>query len=901
MSGFDRLAPFIQDFIWKNRWTELRDVQERAIEAVLDSPDHLIIAAGTASGKTEAAFFPILTELCAAPPRSFGALYVGPLKALINDQFARISALIEAAGIPIYAWHGDRAEGEKTRAQQAPRGVLQITPESLEGLLMRHADEARRMFADLKYVVIDELHAFIGADRGLQLQCELVRIDRMLGREVRRVGLSATISDYAAAEAWLAAGTARQVTLIESGAAGRQLDIGLRWYGTPMPDGRAPQAAIAEDLYRMVRGKKALVFTNSRLEAERVAAALRRVALKKGEPDVFHAHHGSVSALVRSDAEAALKRDDRPAVAVATKTLELGIDLGGLDLVAQFGSPGSCASFVQRLGRSGRRNGRSVMRFLLRPGTGETGEEIPWTLIETIAIVQLYLEERWVEPFEQKKYPFSLLFHQLLVSLMREEAPSRELAKRVHTLPAFRDIPAEDYMTLLRAMLKGDLIEKAENGALIPGMAGEKLAGHWSFLSVFSEQLGCRVFHDREELGEVGGRPKPGEIYLLAGRKWRVTQVNERQRTAYAVPAQGRPKNSWTGGAAPRADRVAQRMRRVLTEAQVDRYLSPHAADALRNARVGAGQYRLDALTTRLEGGRFLLHPWLGTRKMDTLTFLLREVLGKALGVRSVNSVWDGLALEIAAEEAPAAFLRRFKETLRELTAEDLIPYAPAEPRDRYDEYVPEALLKKAYVYDALDLDGVKAFFARKDPFAEEKERKDMYSRLILFTDIGDTIIDEGTEVRDVPGGVVRTAGCIPGARETMLRLYDEGLTIAMVADGLAQSFANTTGQNGLAHIFAARAISELVGADKPDARMFQTAMDALGLTDADKRRVVMIGNNLERDIVGAKRFGIRSILLKWSPRYRHEPQSEEETPDYVIERPEELPALLKKLAAELD
>ena len=172
--------------------------------------------------------------------------------------------------------------------------------------------------------------------------------------------------------------------------------------------------------------------------------------------------------------------------------------------------------------------------------------------------------------------------------------------------------------------------------------------------------------------------------------------------------------------------------------------------------------------------------------------------------------------------------------------------------------------------------------------------------RVILFTDIGDTIIDEGTEIRDVPGGVVHRADCLPGAKETMLALYAQGYTIAMVADGLVQSFHNTMTQHGLGHIFAAKAISEAVGAEKPDARMFQAAMDQLGLTEADKPRILMIGNNLARDIAGANAFGIRSAFLRWSPRYRHTWESAAETPDYVLDAPDELPALLERLEREL-
>lgn len=230
MNPFDRLAPFVQEYIYRNHWDELRDVQVKAISEILDSAAHVLIAAGTASGKTEAAFFPMLTKLAQKTHESFGVLYIGSLKALINDQFSRIQELLEEADFPIYAWHGDRAQSEKNRALKNPRGILQITPEALEGLLMNRVGDARRMFRELEFIVIDELHAFMGTDRGLQLQCQLVRIDRLAGRKIRRIGLSATINDYSAACAWLDGGSGLGTALVESGVGRRKINLAMQHY-----------------------------------------------------------------------------------------------------------------------------------------------------------------------------------------------------------------------------------------------------------------------------------------------------------------------------------------------------------------------------------------------------------------------------------------------------------------------------------------------------------------------------------------------------------------------------------------------------------------------------------------------------------------------------------------------
>lgn len=175
-TAFERYAPFIQEYIYRKNWKDLREVQVEACSAILDTDDHVIIASGTASGKTEAAFFPVLTKLHENPAKSIGVIYISPLKALINDQFERLNGLLEESHIPVWPWHGDIPQSIRKRALKERQGVLQITPESLESMLMRHPGDAARLFSDLRFVVIDEIHAFMGTDRGLQVLCLLSRL-----------------------------------------------------------------------------------------------------------------------------------------------------------------------------------------------------------------------------------------------------------------------------------------------------------------------------------------------------------------------------------------------------------------------------------------------------------------------------------------------------------------------------------------------------------------------------------------------------------------------------------------------------------------------------------------------------------------------------------------------------
>lgn len=804
MSGYDRLAPFIREFIYEKGWASLRDVQEKAVDEILSGDGHVLIAAGTASGKTEAAFFPVLTRLSQSEREGFGALYIGPLKALINDQFERIQDLLDEADIPVFAWHGDRPESEKKRARQARRGVLQITPEALEGLLMRHAGEAARMLAGLEFILIDEVHAFMGTDRGLQLQCQLCRIDRMLGRGARRIGLSATVSDYAAARAWLSAGTDRETVVVEGSSGGRRLDLALQNYivseSAPkgsLPEGADPEETGAEgvkdesspaegaieetapdqsvaaeadtgetpsvspqltaplerepvdalpesealkaeakeaadtkaeetlekiplptesdlyaDLYRLVRGRRCLVFTNSRSETERVVAALRSEAERRGEPDVFHAHHGSLSAAIRQDAEEAMREGEGAAVAVATRTLELGIDLGSLDRVIQLGPADSCAGFVQRLGRSGRRGQSAVMRFLTRekPRRDKSPfDNLPWELLRTLAVVQLYLEERWVEPFEDKPLPYSLLFQQILSALMPGERTPRALAKAVHTLPAFASVPAEDYMALIRHMLDTDMLEVTETGTLLPGLKGERLAGDYRFLSVFQDGGSCRVVCGDREIGSIDNLPQTGSSFTMAGRVWTVSGVDSARGTVYVTPGSGAAEASWLGSGAQVHDRIVEKMRDILLGGDDYAWLHPAAKQALAGARARAAAYELDHLTTSLGAGKLLLHPWLGTRRLDTLAWLLRGQFSNRLAVQTVKDAGSRTALVVETLLTRRLFLKNLQTCLEKLVPEDLVSIAPATVLDRNDAFVPKELRQRAYVYNHLDVPGLKA------------------------------------------------------------------------------------------------------------------------------------------------------------------------------------------------
>lgn len=420
MDVFNRLAPFIQDFIYENKWEELHGNQVAACQVIFDSDDNLLLSSGTASGKTEAAFLPVLTHLYEKPARSVGVMYISPLKALINDQFKRLEQLLLDSNIPVTKWHGDASVDKKDRLIKHPEGILQITPESLESLVTNKRGACLNMFCDLRFVIIDEVHYFMRDERGLQLLCVLERLKALTGANPRRIGLSATLGDVSLAQDWLNTGTGRRCAAPVAEEGKRKVRLHIERFVNyadkrDFVERNGSQNVVDVDtggdigdrehyeyLFRQTLDKKTIIFANSREEIELIMAHIRDIALKHKAPDVYRVHHGNVSALLRETTEDEMKSADEKIVTGATVTLELGIDIGSLDQAVQIGAPLNVSSFAQRLGRCGRRGQVPQLLFTfvesIKINSSDILGPINWEFIRTIAIIELYLRDRWMEP-----------------------------------------------------------------------------------------------------------------------------------------------------------------------------------------------------------------------------------------------------------------------------------------------------------------------------------------------------------------------------------------------------------------------------------------------------------------------------------------------------------------------
>ena len=725
---FERLAPYIQDFIYSSRWTELRDIQIAACETIFDTDDNLLLSSGTASGKTEAAFLPVLTELYNNPSASVGVLYISPLKALINDQFKRLEYLLQQSNLPVYKWHGDASAAEKNRLLKHPEGILQITPESLESLLIRKRGACGTLFRDLRFVIIDEVHYFMRDVRGVQVLCLLERLQRLTGNIPRRIGLSATLGDVQAAVDWLNAGTSRQCRAPKGDGGRQKIRLLVQRFektgdmeatAEERENGAAPpldpgDAAHYEYLYRMTLDKKTILFTNSREETEFTIAHLRQLALKNRTPDVYRVHHGNISAVLREQTEDEMKASEEKIVTGATVTLELGIDIGSLDQVVQVGTPATVSSFAQRLGRCGRRGQIPQILFTFVDDVHATASDtlgpINWSFLRTIAIVELYTKQRWLEPLEPERYPYSLLYHQTMSYLLSAgEVSVKRLFGEVLSLSSFRYIQREEYLLLLRHLLDIGHLQKMEDGGLIIGPAGEKIVNDYHFLAVFQVPEYYLVKDENRAIGTVDKIYPPETRFALAGRTWETVEVNQKAKVIFVKLVPGISTVDWNVDFTADLHTVlVRKMREILLVGDYYPYLSDSCKERLSEIRALARNSGiLHELVTQLSEIKYAVFPWIGTRQLFTLHFLLtkRGIKSKILWRTCVY-----LEVTFGRNENGKEYLENaIRYILEEETDLSDLPLPDKVQIDhKYNEFIPQELLRKQFIHDFLDLEGLK-------------------------------------------------------------------------------------------------------------------------------------------------------------------------------------------------
>ncbi len=716
-SAFQSLHPRIQRYLWTEQWEALREVQELAIPLVLSADRDVIIAASTASGKTEAAFLPALTHLLNTDEESL-IVYISPLKALINDQFERLQRLCEDLEVPVWPWHGDISGSTKQRFFKHPRGVLLITPESLEAMLCNRGTSVAAAFSKLLYVVVDELHAFIGSERGKQLQSLMHRIDVLLRRRTPRLGLSATLGDFSSAGRFLRAGPSP--ALVNAASNDNALQLVIKGYEEPgAPNGpedepTAPNA-VSQHLYRTLCGTNNLIFPNSRREVERYTHLLNRLSEQDGRPREFWPHHGSLSKEIRTDTEAALKQKERPATAVCTNTLELGIDIGAVKSIAQIGPPPSVASLRQRLGRSGRRKGEpAVLRGYVIENAIDADSPLETRLrlatVQTIASVFL-LTQKWYEPPSVNGLHLSTLVQQLLSSIAQYGGlKAAQAYQLLCTDPGpFHGLSQDAFAELLRHLGQEQILIQDSSGLLLHGPVGDKLVNHYTFYAAFSVDEEFRIVASGKTLGTlpVSQLLSPDQRILFGGRTWLVEQVEDAQKTIYVAAAKGGNPPLFNGSGGQVHTQVRQTMRRLYQQELEPVFLDPTASRFLQEAQSAYFHLGMDGKLLLDQSSNLLLLTWLGDSANEAIACLLNaqgfvsqaDRLGVEIskGGRSLDDVIKVLG-RIARTPAPSP--------------ETLLHSAKNLTTQKWDGLLPTRLLQRSYASLRLDLEEATSWLA---------------------------------------------------------------------------------------------------------------------------------------------------------------------------------------------
>lgn len=704
-SSFGLLHPAVQRWVYAQGWQSLRQIQEDAIRTVLGSPADVIVAAATAAGKTEAIFLPLCSLLADEPDVSVRVLAVSPLRALINDQARRLEPLAEAIGSRVTPWHGDVTAGVKRRLRTHPAGILLITPESLEALFILHGTELRQIFADLSHVVIDELHAFIGSERGRQLQSLLHRLELILRRRVPRLALSATLGDLELASEFLRPRDAGSVRHIVSDTDGRELRLQLRAYvlEAEPTDGKDGLSSISDHLFATLRGTDNLVFANRRADVEVIADTLRRRSEAERVPNEFLPHHGSLARELRQDVERMLKEPGRPTTAICTSTLELGIDVGSVASIGQVGTPHSVAALRQRLGRSGRRpQDPSILRIHVREPelTARTPpqDELRAELVQSIAVVSLLLDG-WCEPPVGEALHLSTLVQQTLSLIAQYGGMRANEAWRILCREGpFKGVDAATFATVLRDLGSHELIQQSGDGALILGVVGERLVDHFSFYVAFSTSIEYRIVANGDMLGSLPVTfPLTVDAHLIfGGRRWRVVAVDEPGRTVHVQAAAGGKAPRFLGAGGLVHDAVRQRMRAVYLESAIPEYLSTTARSLLAEARGAFHHYGLATRSVVPNGDETLLFLWVGDRALAAVLLHLRA--------QGLSASHDGLALSVH-----GATTSELMSALRVLLDQppdpiELAIMAEDKEREKHHHYLSSELLDRDYATSAIDV-----------------------------------------------------------------------------------------------------------------------------------------------------------------------------------------------------
>lgn len=702
--SFELLDSRVRQWIWQQGWDSLKDIQENSIPIVLAGKSDVIISASTAGGKTEAAFLPILTSILRkAEVSGFQVLYVSPLKALINDQFRRISDMAAETGIHVIPWHGDIDNSRKNRSLKNPNGIVIITPESLESFLINRKHFVESAFSSLQYIVIDELHSFIGTERGKQLQSLLSRIEQITHHQIPRIAMSATFSDYNAVKYYLRNDGAMPCIIPPQGESNHEIRILVKEYVKKKNSNVS--IPISQEIYNNLRGSNNLVFANNRRVIEEYAVILSDMCKANGVSNEFRVHHGSVSKIERESVERDLQKGEHPVTVLCTSTLELGVDIGKVKSISQLGTALSVAGLRQRLGRSGRRNEPSILRvFSIERNDEGLMYDLRSSLVQNIAIIELMREHRYETP-SINTYHFSTLVQQILAIIAQFGGfyPKDGWIMLCQN-GAFRNVTSELFLEVLKSLGNKKIISQLNTGQIVIGKVGERILKSSDFYVAFVSPPDIAVIHKKNFkcIGMIQRIPQVGEAIVLLGKRWYVERVEKDNAKVYVSSIESGGKAFFCGDGIDTDCIIAKRMQHIYLTDVIYPYLDEHtgAKEHLRQSRLFFRNNKLDTTPFLRYGNESYLLNWAGTKANRTLALMMQYYLKKHCPYGSFY------VSNITSEDI---------EALCKINKLDTIELASMLPRQykicqKYDYLLSDKLLNMEYANTYLDINALREF-----------------------------------------------------------------------------------------------------------------------------------------------------------------------------------------------
>lgn len=699
MKAFDKLHKDIQRVIWDLGWEAFRKIQSDAINELIENPRDMIISAPTSSGKTEAAFIPVLSIEREKLSSGLKILYISPLKALINDQFSRINELCRKMDIKITKWHGDANQSQKKNLIKNPSGILLITPESLESLLINREPEARKMFKDLSFIIIDEVHAFAGEPRGDQLRSLINRIQELNQIACYKIALSATIGSLEIIAHWLSTENVIEIVDQESG---KGIRGSIRIY-----DDKDLNTSLGKALLKQTQKGKNLFFANSKRKLEELCLLVKGIS---ENPNLIDIHHGSLDKEQREIVEFNLKNNPMYSV-FCTNTLELGIDIGDIDEITLLSPPWSVSSLIQKIGRSGRKEGKDIsFNFSLKkinpPKDSHIIDHVNWSLVRSIALVEL-LRQGWCEDGDFLTAGYSTTVHQIMAIIAQKRSISPQQIYEKIIKRSFKEkISKDEFKEMLNFLGENDFIVQNKMGEINLGLAGDKLTENYDFLSVFQTPEEWLIVSNSTKIGNIpiSNMFNIGDNLILGGKLWKVHSIDFDTKRISVRSSTGGKVPLFEGASGSIHPKVHQLMKHILESENDFSYLYSEAREELSYSR---RMYK-----HLLEEPTFL-PIFNGTKVTNTICATLKsidsDIINYDFGLLSTINIKEHIILLNDFENIINREIFNNEEELSKLLLE------------KYDYLLPSDIKKKALIQHFFDFKNTKEWLSMTHSYRDSK------------------------------------------------------------------------------------------------------------------------------------------------------------------------------------